>query len=484
MGLRIKFFHASIWDGASRLAVNAIAFGIFLLLARLVGPGKFGQVAFAAVFAEIITPFATTGLSQAIIQRSDWDEDFAATVFWTNIIVCSALAVMVWVGALLLIRVGHREVGAILSWLAVIPAITSISATHEAKLQRDMRFQALARRNIYAAFGGGGIGVFLALMGWGVWALVTSRIIVVLLQTILGWQAARWVPRRYFSMRLLKSHGSFAGYLTGVAFMAQMSSRAPDIIIGVILSPAAVGFFRVGSRLLSAATDVVVTPLQRVALAGLSRLETPQRIASAYLRMSSLCGFVAFPLFFGIAAIAPEITLLLFGPRWLPSAIVMLWLSPLAALTCVTAFTPSVLTAAKRADLNFSYSLTSLVATIVAVLSFAHFGLRWAAIGLMLRGLLLTGVGLALVKKATALDLRAVATSLFPAFGCAAAMGTCVWYARAAVLPGVNALTKLAILIPAGAILYGVLIVLLTPSTLRSVKNELTGLNMADAPAP
>src|SRR3546814_7896937 len=67
--------------------------------------------------------------------------------------------------------------GLVLAALSFMLILEGLSAVHLAKLRRDFRYRAIATRRIITNVIGGVIGVTLAFMGWGVWALVISRLI-------------------------------------------------------------------------------------------------------------------------------------------------------------------------------------------------------------------------------------------------------------------------------------------------------------------
>ena len=77
-----RSFAAARWVALASVGNVVLSFGVFLVLARLIGPAEFGMVAIAAVFIDILQIVARCGLPDAVVQRADCDEDFAATAFW------------------------------------------------------------------------------------------------------------------------------------------------------------------------------------------------------------------------------------------------------------------------------------------------------------------------------------------------------------------------------------------------------------------
>src|SRR6201999_3295017 len=64
------------------------------LLARYLGPGECGLVAFASIFVDIAQSLAAAGITQALVQRPLWDEAVASTALWKNLAFATILAVL------------------------------------------------------------------------------------------------------------------------------------------------------------------------------------------------------------------------------------------------------------------------------------------------------------------------------------------------------------------------------------------------------
>ena len=80
-----RSFAAARWVALASVGNVVLSFGVFLVLARLIEPAEFGLVAVAAVFIDILQIVARGGLPDAVVQRADLDEDFAATAFWVTL---------------------------------------------------------------------------------------------------------------------------------------------------------------------------------------------------------------------------------------------------------------------------------------------------------------------------------------------------------------------------------------------------------------
>src|SRR3546814_5255831 len=99
--------------------------------------------------------------------------------------------------------------------------LEGLSAVHLAKLRRDFRYRAIATRRIITNVIGGVIGVTLAFMGWGVWALVISRLITAASASVILWRATDFRPSFSFSFAHLRSIGRFSTHQLGSQLLGQ-----------------------------------------------------------------------------------------------------------------------------------------------------------------------------------------------------------------------------------------------------------------------
>jgi O-antigen/teichoic acid export membrane protein len=102
-----------------------------------------------------------------------------------------------------------------------------------------------------------------------------------------------------------------------------------------------------------------------VALSALSKIsEDTVRLRQAYLRFIFLASSTTLPLFVLIAALAPEICLVLFGPKWAGAEEITMWLSLLGAIQVVQFFNGAALGSTGHARAILIINVTKLIAGV------------------------------------------------------------------------------------------------------------------------
>jgi O-antigen/teichoic acid export membrane protein len=463
----------SLWIVIGRGLNNFSVFLIFALLARFLGPAEFGLVAFASVFVEIGQSLANAGMTQALVQRDTWDERTASTAFWTNMAFAGVLSGLVAFGVAPLVGLAFDpRLEPLVAALALTYAINAARATHEAKLQREFRFRALATQSIAVTIVGGGVGVTLAVLGYGAWSLVISRIVSAVLQTIVCWSIVRWVPKAMFSREESKRLLAFGIYISGSGILGQLNSRVPELVIGWLIGPVGVGFYRVASRGMNVINDLVVTPMQATTLATMSRLSDPHSVGKAYIRLIRACGVLSIPLYFGVAAIADDFVVVVFGQAWHNSGLIMSGLATAGAAATFGYFSQPTLAAVGRADLAMVTALGTLVGNFLAALVAVPFGLAFVGFAVSLRIYLTTPLGLNLIARVTGIKVADMLKCIAPQTAAALTMMLLLILARNFLLESLDPILRLCIMVPMGAVIYCAGMLLVGRSVLSTVFGE------------
>src|SRR5688572_29226653 len=134
-------------------AITVVAQGIKILvrlgsmavLARLVEPADFGLVAMVTAVTGFVALFRDGGLAVATIQRAEINHDQVSTLFWINVAVGGALALLLVAAAPAIAHFyGEPRLVLVTMSLSIGLLFGGASVQHDALLRRQMRFGALA----------------------------------------------------------------------------------------------------------------------------------------------------------------------------------------------------------------------------------------------------------------------------------------------------------------------------------------------------
>ena len=162
------------WQTLAMGASSLVSLLTVMLLARLLTPQDFGQLAVAQAFISMADVLGQRGLGPAIVQRFALTRRHVATGFTLALASALALAAAIWVLApWLALLVGAPDTEPVVRALAPMLLLTGAGLVSEHRLRRHLRFRELMIAAVASKILGSGIvAVGLALMDHGVWSLV------------------------------------------------------------------------------------------------------------------------------------------------------------------------------------------------------------------------------------------------------------------------------------------------------------------------
>ncbi len=412
--LKNKVINSGIWSTVQTFGKQFFQFAVFLFLSRLLGPSIIGIVALADIVIELLILFMRFGIPEAIIQQNDVSEKKSETAFWTVFLMgalTSAFAFFCsgYIAAIFEIP----ELESIISVIAVIPFISSLSVIHEARVMRKFGFKPLAVIALVANAIAGILALTLAFLGFGLWSLVAMRITEMSLLTLGTWLVFPWRPRFHFDFTEFRSLWNFGRHIMLSAVLVPLNYRLVELILGLLFNATTVGYYRLARRCFDFLADATSAPLVAIALPTFSRLKNnKQGFETAFLRMTQFCSILTFPVCLGTIIIAPDLITLAFGQQWLESGhllqILCLALIPASLLDF---FWPT-LSSLGRADwvarTNIALLIFSATCTVIA----APYGVKAVALAFSISTILAFPIAFYLLKRTSGIKIRRISAAI------------------------------------------------------------------------
>lgn len=380
-----KDLHARSFRGSVvTLGGQAVKFLLGLLstavLARLLRPQDFGLIGMVTSITAFVALFRDLGLSNATVQRSEVTHVQVSFLFWVNVALSVAVALVVLALAPL-IAWFYREPR--LVWITVVLSLSFIfsglTVQHQALLRRQMQFKALAIRDAVSLASGIVTGITFAWLGFGYWSLVAAQVTTSIMNCILVWTICGWRPGAF--QRRVGARGmlAFGGHLTAFNVLNYFTRNFDNILVGRVLGAAPLGIYSKAYGLLMLPISQINFPMAAVLLPGLSRLQNdPREYAKLFLSATRSIALITVPIVVFSFFFSRDIVLVLLGRRWLAVAPVFQLLAP-AALFGAISFAPGWLCQSLgRSRRQFHYALISAPICVAGFL----IGIRWGIAGI------------------------------------------------------------------------------------------------------
>lgn len=463
-----------IYKFTERFAVKGIGFVISIVLARLLAPEVFGQVALLTVFTDLSLTLIDSGLSTALVQTREADERDYSTVFLITLgLSCVMIGVLQLAAPAISRYFRSPELLRPLRFYAFSLLLSAFNSIQVARLQREMRFREMMFCNMAATLLAGGFGIWLAFRGAGLWALVGYFFAQIAVSSLAMLSVLRWFPRERFSVDSARRLYGFGLKMLAASIVTTVYNNLRPLIIGRRFSTAELGYFNRGQTFASTVSLNLDAAIQSVMFPVLSRSQDePEALLKLLRRTKKMGCFIIFPIMFGMAAAAQPIVRVVLTDKWLPAVPFLILMSVGEAQVPLTSSNLVALKALGRSDLYARQELLRR-ALMLAVLTVSVLGFHTVfaiASGFVLSAWIdawVTSLPLKRLLGYGASDqLRDVWKSLLSALLTALA----VWgFGRLPLSP----LTALLLQVPLGAAVYVLLNLLLKNESLRDLLSML-----------
>lgn len=320
--LRDRAARAAAWSGFDGVMRSVLGFVVTIVLARLVAPSEFGLVAIVLVFGTVANVLVDGGLGAALIQRQDATSVEESTAFRFNLAASGALAILLGLMAPFIARFFQQPALVGLIWMmAANLVIAALGAIHSTLLTKALRFRPLVVAGLSSSAGAAALSIWLALQGFGAWALAWQFLAQTTINTVLLWWLHPWRPVGGFDVPAFRRLFHFGGHFLAARLIDTVYTRIYSLVVGKAFGAADLGFYDRARSTQQLPSNLMATLLHRVALPAFSETATdPRRLGDALERSSRLVALASFPAMIGLAVTATPVVVLLFGSRWLPAA--------------------------------------------------------------------------------------------------------------------------------------------------------------------
>ena len=144
--LREKTQRGLLWAAAEAAARTLLQTLVLVVLAKLLTPADYGVVGAALIIVGISAIFSQLGVGPAIVQRPDLEPRHLDAAFTLSAIFGVLIAGILYGSAPFFAQFFKMPtLGPVLQALAVVFPITGFGVVSESLLQRDLRFDRIAR---------------------------------------------------------------------------------------------------------------------------------------------------------------------------------------------------------------------------------------------------------------------------------------------------------------------------------------------------
>lgn len=365
MTLRQKTFSGVRWSTFSSFGRAALQIVQISILARILTPADFGLVALVISIMAILQIFADAGISNAIIHYHDISQNQLSSLYWLNVGVSVFLALLllvispwvsIWYGQpemklLLLVAGGTLVVGALAQQIRVVA-------------QKKLRFEALAKIEIFSTLFGFMMTVTSAFKGAGVYSIVVGSFTTATIGCALVWirLAGGWRPQFRLNILEIREFLIFGAYMIGNNLANTFNSQIDIMLGGKILGSQAIGLYSMPRDLNLRIAGIINPIITNVGLPVMARAQNDKALLKrVYLQTMRMTASVSFPVYITLALFSPETVQILLGAKWEAAVPLLRIFSVWGMLRSIGNPIGSLLMACGRADISFRWNMALLI---------------------------------------------------------------------------------------------------------------------------
>lgn len=375
--LKNKTVKGVAWSGIDNVVKAGVTFIVSIVLARLLTPDDYGLIGIIAIFTAVCQSFIHAGFSSALIRKKDATDDDYNTVFIVNLSVSILLYVVIFACSPLIADFFHRqELIALTRVSSLSMIIGALALVQQTRLTKRIDFKTQTKITLCASFSSGIIGIMMALIGFGVWALVAQTLTLQIITTALLWFYNKWIPQLRFSTESFRELFGYGWKMMLSGLLDTIWKELYQVIVGRFYSPATLGQYTRSKEFAKLLSSNLTMVIQRVTFPVLSNIQDDkERMVAAYRKVIKTTMFVTAVGMFFLGAISEPLLYCLIGPKWHEAAVYLPLICISGSLYPLHAINLNMLQVQGRSDLFLGLEIIKKIIALAPLMIGAFIGI-------------------------------------------------------------------------------------------------------------
>lgn len=312
------------WNLIDRVASQVLYAVTGVILARLLSTKDFGLVGAVLIFQAFANLLVDSGFSYALIQRKNPTQTDYSTVLWFNLGIAAIIYLILFACAPLIADCFEGDQRLVpLSRVMFLSFILNASSIVQVnRLMKHMDVKMVAVSNSIGLVIAAVAGIWLALAGYGAWAIVWQTLTLGAVKSLVLWTTQHWWPSLVFSWTALRSFFGIGSRMMFTSFLNTLFLNIYSFVIGNRVGLSPLGYYTQADKWSKMMIMSVSQVLTSSFLPTLSSVQDQRdRFLRACSKMNRFTAYFLFPATLGLMTMATPIFHTLFGTKWDPSII-------------------------------------------------------------------------------------------------------------------------------------------------------------------
>lgn len=377
-----------IWNLLERLGTQGAQLLVSIILARILMPEAYGILALITVFVNLATVIVETGFGSSVIQKKEISTRQIDIIFTLNLSVSILLFGILWLTAPLISSFYSKYDHNLLIWViriySLILPIGSITSIQSAIIYRNMEFKKFFLVNIIVTILSSVIGVVMACLDFGVWALIAQQLSAKVILLLCQFFAVKWKPRLDFHFHQSGSMFRFGTSILLNRLLNMLYQQISSLLIGKKYTSEDLAYYAKANTFPSMIATNTDYSLQKVMFSAYSKHQDDIGVIKSLMRKTiCLSTFLLSPLMFGMLACSENFIRVILTDKWLPSTLYM-------QIFCISFFLQPINTTSSQAlngigksNLTLKIGILTRVAGILLIIASVPLGIFYIALAVL-----------------------------------------------------------------------------------------------------
>ncbi|MCM1152226.1 MAG: lipopolysaccharide biosynthesis protein [Muribaculum sp.] len=306
------------WNTIDRVSSQVVFALVGIVLANVLSKADFGLVGALAIFQAFAIIFVDSGFGAALLQKKEPADRDYSTVFWFNLAVSLVIYLILFLSAPAIASLFHDQRLIPLSKVMfLIFVVNGLAIVQTNRLMKSMQVKMIAVSNVCGLIVSGILGIWMALAGFGAWALVGQQLSLAVVKTGILWATGHWLPSAVFSMQSLREIWGVGLSVFSSSFLNTVCLNIYNFVIAWAYGIVPLGIYTQAekwSKMGSASVSQILTASFVPVLARVQ--DNLSRFHDYMHRINRFTAFILFPFMIGLTAAGAPLFHTLFGTKW------------------------------------------------------------------------------------------------------------------------------------------------------------------------
>ncbi len=418
------------WQVINKVIQKMISVISFAILARILEPATFGLFALAFVMIDGIGLFRTFGIDAGVIRRKECPDIVKDTAFF--IVQSSGIVIFIicfFSAPIAAHFFKNPEVKSVIQALGFIFIMSCMGRISQAVLVREMKFKLLSVVEMIGSTLNSVFAVIFALFTPTVWALVGAYLIKQLTITLLTVHFSGYKFKWQFDFKIAKELFHFGKFLVGESVLWFLSGNIGNVAIARCLGTVALGYYALAGNIINFMNSHFTALTSNVLFPAYATLQNdPEDLKRAYLKTNRFVAMINTPFCVAIIILARDLTLTLYGKKWLPIVPLMQLIAFTQIVAGLTISTGTIFNGCGKPKYAYYLALVHLICRIPLIIIFT---MKWGVYGTVASNLVLSAIVTPayfyLMKRIVHYRYRELIAQILPSMYCSLIMAASIF---------------------------------------------------------